>query len=154
MNYLPTTYNPYGYGNTNQLYQNMSGMQNSYAQQPQTQQTSYGLNWVDGEVGAKAYQMPSGWPANQPIALWDTNDTVIYLKSINPMGMPNPLQKAHYKLEGVQTGEKSSGFDGTAKQPDMSEYVRKEDLERMKQDLIDTIGQMNAPSAKRPAKGD
>ena len=118
----------------------------SYTQAPQqqtqpTQQGGPGLIWVDGEVGAKAYQMPSGWPSNQPIALWDTNDTVIYLKSTNPMGMPNPLQKAHYTLDGMKSGEKREGYSGDSK-PDMSEYVRKEDLERMKQDLIDTIGQM------------
>ena len=64
----------------------------------QPQQTQ-GLIWVDGEVGAKAYQLPPGWPANTPLALWDTNDTVIYLKSTNQMGMPNPLQIAHYQLE-------------------------------------------------------
>ena len=149
MSYLPATYQPsWNYGGIGQQ------MYPQYQQGTQAQQTNQGLIWVDGEVGAKAYQLPQNWPTNQPIALWDTNDTVIYLKSINPMGMPNPLQKAHYKLEGVQTGEKTSGFDGTAKQPDMSEYVRKEDLERIKQDLIDAIGQMNAPNAKRPAKGE
>ena len=117
--------------------------QASYANtQPQQTQSNPGLIWVDGEVGAKAYQMPAGWPANQPIALWDTNDTVIYLKSTNPMGMPNPLQRAHYTLDGMKSGEKREGYSGDEK-PDMSQYVRKEDLERMKQDLIDTIGQMS-----------
>ena len=125
--------------------------QQSMAQTPvqvqqATQTSGHGIKWVDGEVGAKAYQMPAGWPPNQPIALWDTNDTVIYLKSINPMGMPNPLQKAHYKLEGTQSGEKNQGYSGDTepvKLPDMTEYVKKDDLERMKQDLIDTIGQMS-----------
>ena len=125
-------------------------LQQSLAQMPvqqttQTTQNGPGLIWVDGEVGAKAYQLPAGWPANQPIALWDTNDTVIYLKSTNPMGMPNPLQKAHYELEGMKSGEKTTGYSGDTEPKcnhDMSQYVRKEDLERMKQDLIDTIGQM------------
>lgn len=123
-------------------------IQQSLAQMPvqqtaQTPQNGLGLIWVDGEVGAKAYQLPAGWPSNQPIALWDTNDTVIYLKSTNPMGMPNPLQKARYELEGMKTGEKTSGYSGdTEPKHDMTQYVRKEDLERMKQDLIDTIGQM------------
>lgn len=122
--------------------------QQSMNQMPvqQTSQThnGMGIKWVDGEVGAKAYQMPAGWPPNQPIDLWDTNDTVIYLKSINPMGMPNPLQKARYELEGMKTGEKTTGYSGDTepKLADMTQYVRKEDLERMKQDLIDTIGQM------------
>lgn len=125
-------------------------------QTPAAAQTAHAMIWVDGEVGAKAYQMPAGWPANQPIALWDTNDTVIYLKSINPMGMPAPLQKARYELEGMKSGEKSRGYSGDTN-PDMSEYVRKEDLERMKQDLIDTIGQMNTSGAsvrKTAAKGE
>ena len=116
--------------------------QASYPTAQTQQQSNPGLIWVDGEVGAKAYQMPAGWPANQPIALWDTNDTVIYLKSTNPMGMPNPLQRAHYTLDGMKSGEKREGYSGDEK-PDMSQYVRKEDLERMKQDLIDTIGQMS-----------
>ena len=64
----------------------------------QQQQQPQGLIWVDGEAAAKSYQMPAGWPANTPLALWDTNDTIIYLKSINNMGMPNPLQIAEYQL--------------------------------------------------------
>ena len=135
--------------------------QQSMNQMPvqQTSQThnGMGIKWVDGEVGAKAYQMPAGWPPNQPIALWDTNDTVIYLKSINPMGMPNPLQKAHYELEGMKSGEKTVGYSGdTEPKPDMSQYVKKDDLERMKQDLIDTIGQMGTSTGvrKTAAKGE
>jgi len=129
--------------------------QQSIPQPQQTQTTGHGLIWVDGEVGAKAYQLPAGLPANQPIALWDTNDTIIYLKSVNPMGMPNPLQKAHYTLEGTQSGEKTTGYSGDTK-PDMSQYVRKEDLERMKQDLIDTIGQMSTSGTgvRKTVKGE
>ena len=134
--------------------------QQSMAQQPQmsgTMQTQYGpgLIWVDGEVGAKAFQMPAGWPSNQPIALWDTNDTVIYLKSTNPMGMPNPLQKAHYRLEGngSERNQARSGDEGP--KHDMSEYVRKDDMERMKQELMDAINGVNtSAAARRTAKGD
>ena len=144
---LPATYPPtWGYSGVSQQMYPQQGMgQMSMQQNPQMQQmqqSGMGLKWVDGEVGAKAYQMPQGWPANQPIALWDTNDTLIYLKSINPMGMPNPLQKAHYTLEGVKSGVKDTGYSGEAEALDMTKYVKKEDLERMKQDLIDTIGQM------------
>lgn len=70
---------------------------------PQTQSGGMPMNgivWVDGEVGAKAYQLPAG--VSGPIALWDTNDTVIYLKSSNQMGMPNPLQKIRYQMEEPQ----------------------------------------------------
>jgi len=143
--YTPTwNYSGVGQQMYPQLQQSMNQM--PMQQTAQTTQSGPGLIWVDGEVGAKAYQLPAGWPSNQPIALWDTNDTVIYLKSINPMGMPNPLQKAHYTLEGMRSGEKTTGYSGDAEPKcnhDMTQYVKKEDLERMKQDLIDTIGQMN-----------
>ncbi len=143
-NYPVPYQNNWGYGSGigTQVYpQYQQSMNQMPVQQTSQTHNGMGIKWVDGEVGAKAYQMPAGWPPNQPIALWDTNDTVIYLKSINPMGMPNPLQKAHYTLEGTKSGEKTSGYSGDEKH-DMTDYVRKEDLERMKQDLIDTIGQM------------
>lgn len=81
MAYLPSPFTP-----------TWNPMAQPMAQQPQ------GLIWVDGEAAAKSYQMPAGWPANTPLALWDTNDTIIYLKSINSVGMPNPLQIAEYQL--------------------------------------------------------
>lgn len=161
-NYPVPYQNNWGYsGVGQQMYPQYQGQMSAMGTMPQTpqSQSGHGLIWVDGEVGAKAYQMPSGWPANTPIALWDTNDTVIYLKSTNPMGMPNPLQKACYKLEGVASGEKRVGFSGeTAKadMPDLTQYVRKEDLEKMKQDLMDTIGTMgtSGTGVRRTAKGE
>lgn len=154
---VPYQQNTWGYGSGigQQMYPQYQQQIQPQTQTPTTQ-GGPGLIWVDGEVGAKAYQIPAGWPANQPIALWDTNDTVIYLKSTNPMGMPNPLQRAHYTLDGMKSGEKREGYSGDEK-PDMSQYVRKEDLERMKQDLIDTIGQMGTSGTgvrKTAAKGE
>ena len=119
--------------------------QYSMANQPQYPQASYaqpqqarvGIEWVDGEVGAKAFQLPAGWPANAPMPLWDTNDTVIYLKSINQMGMPNPLQKVRYTME--EAPKKAPAMSSQAAlpegMPDMSDFVRKDDLERMKEEL-------------------
>ena len=73
-----------------------------------------GIIWVDGEVGAKAYQLQG---QQGPIALWDTNDTVIYLKSVNQMGMPNPLQKIRYQMEDQPTGMLASGASGANMNP-------------------------------------
>jgi len=156
-NYPVPYQNNYGYGGIGQQMYPQYPQSIAQVQAPaqaQNTQNGMGLKWVDGEVGAKAYQMPQGWPANQPIALWDTNDTVIYLKSINPMGMPNPLQKAHYTLEGVPS-EKTREHDGEPR-PDMSQYVKKEDLEQMKQELIDTIWQIKSDGTgvKKTVKGD
>ncbi len=109
---------------------------------PQTQQTASGIIWVDGEVGAKAYQIPAGWPANTPLPLWDTNDTVIYLKSFNPVGMPNPLQKIHYRMEdNQQSGGVSCAAmpSQAALPPGDSAYVTRDDLEKLKEELRETI---------------
>ena len=151
--------NNWGYGNVGQqMYPQWQNQSMGQQQMPQVNQVQHnGMIWTDGEVGAKAFQRPDWLPANQPIPLWDTNDTIIYLKSWNPMGMPNPLQKARYELEGVKSGEKNTGYSGDAEpRPDMSQYVKKEDLDRMKQDLIDTIGKMQTSTGvrKSSAKGD
>ena len=143
-----------------QMFPQLQGTQMSFAnQQTQTSQYGPGLIWVDGEVGAKAFQMPSGWAANQPIALWDTNDTIIYLKSTNPMGMPNPIQKAHYTLEEYRgTGPAKSTAPGPEKpDPDLTQYVRKDDMDRMKQELMDAINSVNTSGnnqQRRPQKGE
>ena len=79
----PTPYYPQTYVNQYPMSYQQAPMNNqmSYAIQPQT---DIGWKWVDGEVGARAYQIPPGTPAGVTIPLWDTNDMVIYLKSKMP----------------------------------------------------------------------
>lgn len=144
--YMPTVYG-------NNMYPQMSyaqvPVQQSYAAQQPVQnqpQGSQGIIWVDGEVGAKAYQLMPGQAG--PVALWDTNDTVIYLKSVNQMGMPNPLQKIHYTMEEQQNQSKlpagnmsgASGNDG---------YATKEDLESIRNEIRDLL-QKNQQSGATP----
>ena len=149
---MPNYYNqmlnqPYGYAGQIGGYNGISGatgMMNQPVMNPMDQnQSGLGIRWVDGEVGARAFQMPAGWPAGAPIALWDTNDTVIYWKSINQMGMPNPLQKLRYTIE--QTGQTmmtlpagQSGAVAAQNQnpehetkPAESNFVTKEDFDKL-----------------------
>lgn len=112
-------------------------MQQSYTQ---PQQNTQGIIWVDGEVGAKAYQMPQGWPVGTPIPLWDTNDPIIYLKSINQMGMPNPLQKIHYTMEEQRSqsmlpagNQMSTGMSGS------ENFVTKDDLDKKFEELKELL---------------
>lgn len=123
-----------------------------------------GMVWVEGEVGAKAYQMPAGWPVNQPIPLWDNTEMVIYLKSWNQMGIPNPLQKIQYSMvqqneEPIQ--EKLNGMSGNsvpsqtipAEQSNQTaplpQYATKEDFEALRQE-IRNLGRSNDGNAKAP----
>ena len=156
---MPNYYNPYNFYPQSYLNQGYGG--NIYPQIGQQSSasimpTSNGpkmMEWVEGEVGAKAFQMPNGWPANSPIPLWDSTDTVIYLKSWGPMGIPNPMQKLKYELpeqqnqallsggnSGMQNGNSGNEHQNN---PDMSQYVTKQDLEEIKRDLIKAVSSQN-----------
>lgn len=145
---MPNYYNPYNFYPA--TYQPVVG-QASFSPYPQSQipQQSYAtptqqgpkmMEWVEGEVGAKAFQMPNGWPANSPIPLWDSTDTVIYLKSWGPMGIPNPMQKLRYEMPEQQnqamlmSGSNGSN-EGQSGHPDMSQYVTKQDFEQLKNEI-------------------
>lgn len=154
MAYNPNMYNTYG-----QMYGNSYG-QNMYPQQIQPmQQQSYTqppavkgeIEWVDGEVGAKAYQIPPGM--TKPVALWDTNDTVIFLKSVNQYGIPNPIQKIHYRMEEMipkYMGQDQARLESGESKPDtdMSGYVRKDELDSMKEELMNAIHSIQQPEGK------
>lgn len=95
-----------------------------------------GIIWVDGEIGAKAYQVPTNWPSGVPIPLWDSNDQVIYLKSMNQVGMPNPLQKIRYTIEEQPLLPAVSNASGESSE---NKYVTKADLETLKNELREML---------------
>lgn len=105
----------------------------SYAPQPTPVATPMQSNVipVDGEVGAKAFSAPAG--STGPIALWDTNDNVIYLRTFNAAGMPNPLRKLRYTeeepMQNLPTGQSGAAM------PDMSQYVTRDDFESLRQEI-------------------
>ena len=100
------------------------------------------MEWVDGEVGAKAFQMPQGWPAETPIVLWDNSEKKIYLKSWNQMGMPNPMQELEYEIkERTNPALLPSNISGSTQ--DMSNYVTKEDFEELKKEIRNMVNNQN-----------
>ena len=133
----PATYqNPYA-----PYYSGTPLMQQSYAPQPQPQQSQLkAMEWVDGEVGAKAFQMPPNWPINTPIPLWDNSAKKIYLKSWNQMGAANyPMQVLDYEFHEDPDMTKLPSASGNANpaqaNTDMSQYVTKQDLEQLRQEF-------------------
>ena len=89
------------------------------------------MEWVEGEVGAKAFQMPQGWPADTPIVLWDSTEKKIFLKSWNAMGMANPLQELDYEIkERTNPALLPNNLSG-----DTANYVTKEDFDHLRQEL-------------------
>lgn len=53
-------------------------------QQLQNQQFQNSMIWVQGEAGAKAYIVPNG----TTVPLWDSENQVIYIKSVDASGKP------------------------------------------------------------------
>ena len=135
---MPNYYNPYNLypvSYANQMGYNMAPMvpqipvgQQAFA--PATQQQD-DMKWVEGELGAKMFQMPQNWPANKVIMLWDSTDTNIFLKSWGPMGIPNPIQKLHYTMENSVSEQQKLPNVQEAPALDMSQYATKADLERI-----------------------
>lgn len=128
----------------NNPYMPQYGIQPSYqpAQQsytPPAQSYPGVIVGVDGEAAARAYQMPAGIPAGVPIALWDTNGQFIYLKSMNPTGMPNPIQKLTYTREEAQ--QQASMLPGQS-----GDYVTKADLEKLKKEILEGVKANAEPS--------
>ena len=166
---------PYNYGNYYGNYNNMNGMnQYSQAQMPvqnyqQPTNVSYapnygqiqpqmnysqgnsatGINWVQGRAGANSFYVAPG----QSALLMDSEDSVLYVKSVDMTGRPLPLevyelvkrdsvidapqisQKAQYNQSGNNVPNvMSSG----ASEPhvDLSEYVKKSDVEKMIADAV------------------
>lgn len=145
--YLQQSYSPYSASYQPAIQQPVTMPGTSYAP-PQTSGPEW--KWVDGEIGARAYQIPPGTPPGATIPLWDTNDMVIYLKSTNAMGMPNPLQKLRYypetdKQQALPQGQ--SGDTATNEMPyEEAKYVTRDEFEKMKQEIEDIL---TAPKSKR-----
>lgn len=149
---MPGYYNPYTLYPVG--YANQMGYTNNMQMQQPVQQSYSGettammdadllMKWVEGEVGAKAFQMPKGWPANKPIPLWDTTDTIIWVKSWGPMGIPNPMQKLKYEMENTQQQMLMAGNAGVsgnaATEASEGQFVTKDDLESMKREIMEAV---------------
>ena len=87
----------------------------NYGYQPQ----SNGIIWVQGEAGAKSYNILP----NQSVLLMDSENNVFYIKSSDISGMPKPLRIFDY-TERVPVVK--------AEQPvaEKVEYVTREEFEK------------------------
>lgn len=149
--YLPATYQNTGWSYGYPQYQNPSSpqYQSMNMNQQNSQMMTSGMKWVDGEAEAKGTPIPSG--ASQ-YAMWDINEPVIYIKSLNQMGMPNPMQKARYTLEKNEQSNMSGNISRQEDKEDKGEYVTKADFEQMKNELKELMGQ--SQTSKRSGRND
>lgn len=117
--YFPQQY----YGNQQMPLQ--ASQMASNAQQGQ----SANLIWVQGENAAKAYPVASG----QSVLLMDSEDSIMYIKSTDQSGMPQPLRIFEYK-------ERTQAHNSpvTASKPS-EEYVSRKEFEAFRGDVMKEI---------------
>lgn len=94
---------------------------------PQPQQQGGGINWVQGESGAKSFLLAPG----QSVMLMDSESPVFYIKTADASGMPLPLRVFDY-TERTQA---------QAPQTDMAQYVTRDELEKR-------LSALEAPNAQ------
>ena len=97
--------------------QMMYPYQNRYPQ-------SNGIHWVQGIEGAKAFQM---LPNSNDILMDSENDGIFYIKVSDNIGM---CSLRVFKYEEVQSNT-------TSKTPDMSNYVTKEEVASLVNEIIE-----------------
>ena len=95
----------------------------------QPQQQNNGINWVQGMAGAKSYLVAPG----QSALLMDSEESVFYIKSSDPSGMPMPLRIFEYKEKTAPAQEE---------QPN---YITREEFEKRLKELTD--GKPTVPAA-------
>lgn len=139
---MPAYYNPYMSAYPTNYWNPINPMTiSSQMAQPVVQQPQYMIN-VDGENSAKAWQPTTPVQPNTIIPLFDSDGQHVYFKTYDAYGRMNPLRKGRIVFDdevAVEPVKESS--------TDMSIYVTKDDLSKMKEELEETLryhlGQVN-----------
>ena len=128
---MPNYYNAYPNGWQFGAYPNYTGNV-----LPQNNGAQYMIN-VDGEMAARAWQMPTNLAPNTIIPLWDFDGQHVYFKSIDAYGRMNPLKRGRIVFEDDQQNLMQGSVSGDPNKElvDMSKYVTKEDLDSLKQEI-------------------
>ena len=104
------------------------------AQQQQVQQQSQesDINWVQGEAGARSWNVPAG----KSVLLMDSETNTFYFKTVDASGMPQPLRVFDYK---ERVGDVQNKETNNTPQIDTSQFVTYDVLDRKLDDIISLI---------------
>lgn len=120
-NYYPATYQ------SPVMYPQYSQATMPQVQIPQSQPQNNGnINWVQGEVGARAYPVA---PSNS-VLLMDSDEPRFYIKTADASGMPMPLRVFSYTEEVA-----SQQSHETPKEIDTSNFITREEFEQLEERL-------------------
>ena len=124
-NYFPQTYgtnSPYVYGASATPAQ-------TWGQPAQNTVNPNGINWVQGEAGARSIPVAAG----QKVLLMDSETNVFYIKASDMSGMPLPLRTFKYEEVGVNIDANTD--------PAQSTYITKEELEMRLDEFKKSLGE-------------
>lgn len=137
---MPTNYNPYLQSFQNQYpaaYSSFAPAQAVVAPvQPVARPVMSGnvLGYqVDGEVGAKAFPFQNG--SNEPLVLWDMNDSVFYLRSYNQAGFPNPLKRYRFVEEEMPQALPAGMSGNSMANTDMSQMATRNEMDELRKEV-------------------
>ena len=147
-NGFPMSYTPYymqQYQSPVPQVQNQIPIQPTQPPQQQPQMNS-NLIWVQGEAGAKSYQVAP----NTAVQLWDSENQTIYLKSADANGIPSIKTLDYTIREAIPNNNTAivSNFDSTA-------FATKDEVNSLAQQLATLQGKIDGIMSKpagRPKK--
>lgn len=96
----------------------------NYQQQQQVQPVNNYMQWVQGEAGAKAYNLPN----NTTIPLWDSESQTIYIKTVDQNGKPTMTILDYIERD-------SSDSNPETKKQETVEYATKEQIDSLTEQL-------------------
>lgn len=122
-NYFPQNYSSYP-----NVYGGTAAPAQTYTTPAPTTNFSNGINWVQGEAGARSVYVGAG----QKALLMDSENNVFYVKSSDQSGMPLPLRTFEYKE--ITNGEAAEV------EPAQTTYVTKEEFDKAISELKKSLG--------------
>lgn len=153
------SYAPYsqGYAQNQQSYGQQSYAPAIAPPQMQMAQPSSTINWVQGEIGARAYNVNPG----MSVLLMDSEGQNFFIKSADAMGMPT-LKKYAYsevieeplRLESHEAKQIDTAFNATREEvKQMQDEIRhlKDQLKRMEDENRQMMEQSKANGGRKNA---
>lgn len=127
-------------------YQQMS-MQQPIVQQIQTPTQTNDMIWVLNENEATSYPVAP----NNSVVLWDKNEPIIYVKSVNNQGMPS-MRVLYFEERNATPSNSSKNAPKTHECTCGSKYATKEQLNAVESKINDILAMYEELKDKQTTK--
>ena len=134
--------NMYQYPQNNQIQKPMQNQvqpmqqQNMQSMPTQDNAATNNIIWVQGEVGEKSFNKPPTLPPNVSIPLWDSENSVIYLKKWDETGKAY-VEKLTYQIEDENKTTQNNNIE--IKEENTIEYISRDEFNNFKNDMYEFL---------------